>query len=181
VAARVGARRQERAQHGAAHATNFSNQQQQNESQLLHPEPRAFDESAGLLSGKEIEEAMAAADGKADEGASGNGAANGGGERSCAVSLLSETSTVREFRDGLSAHGLSMMASVIIEDMGIESAAELESYTYDKFVGDLAADVPNFVLKRAQITKLRKLFAPNETYMPLGQMGSELPVAAVPG
>ena len=53
-------------------------------------------------------------------------------------------------------------------------------YTYDKFVGDLAADVPNFVLKRAQITKLRKLFSPNETYMPLGQVGSELPVAAVP-
>jgi hypothetical protein len=127
VAARVGARRQERAQQAATHATNFSNQQQQSESLQLRPEPRAFDGSSGLLSSEEIEETLAAANSKPNEGTSGNGASNGGGDRSCAVSLLSETSTVREFRDGLSAHGLSMMAGVIIKDMGIESAAELES------------------------------------------------------
>ena len=101
-------------------------------------------------------------------------------EKSAKFSTISESSTIREFRDVLASHGLSLMSEVIITEMGIESVAELEGYTFESFSSDLTADAPNFVMKRAQATKLKKLLAPTTAYVPLGLVdaSSKLPSAA---
>ena len=101
-------------------------------------------------------------------------------EKSAKFSTISESSTIREFRDVLASHGLSLMSEVIITEMGIESVAELEGYTFESFSSDLIADAPDFVMKRAQSTKLKKLLAVVDGYVPLGLVdaSSQLPSAA---